>query len=287
MTGRVRIPPQVLALLALFLGSASGAFLKGVAPSLSGEAIALRSLIALAILACVVMIWPRSTGPRIGLVGLVRAVLDAIGGLCFALAIFNLPLSILASILATLPIVSIALSALILSEPLSGRTIFALVLAFAGTLLILKPGLSFSALGVILALTSTLSYAMRDIATRKLHPDVDPRKVVLLSLAFIAIAAVSLVPLQSWAVPSSRDTLLIALAGIAALGSTSLIVHALRQATINQIAPLRYTSVFWALIFDAAIWGFVPGPIAWCGIAVIIAAGILQHTQSERGKASK
>lgn len=287
MIAKLPIPPQVMALLAFFCGTVSGVFLKGVTPSISGEAIALRTLFALAILAIVVMVWPRSSGLRIGWIGFVRAALDAIGGLCFALAIFNLPLSILASILATLPIVSVALSALILSEPLSGRTILALVFAFAGTLLILKPGLSFSVLGVALALTSTLSYALRDIATRRLHADVDPQKVILMSLAFATVAAASLVPLQNWAVPSATDAVLIALAGVTALGSTFLIVHALRHATVNQIAPLRYTSVFWALIFDAAIWGFFPGPIAWCGIVVIIASGILQHTQFKRGNAPK
>lgn len=287
MTAQFPIPPQAMALLAIFCGTLSGVFLKGVTPSISGEAIALRTLFAFAILAVLVVVWPRSSGLRIGWIGFVRAALDAIGGLCFALAIFNLPLSILASILATLPIVSVALSALILSEPLSGRTILALMLAFAGTLLILKPVLSFSVLGVALALTSTLSYALRDIATRRLHPDVDPRKVILMSLAFATMAAATLVPFQNWAVPSATDFILIALAGVTALGSTSLIVHALHHATVSQIAPLRYTGVFWALIFDAAIWGFFPGPVAWCGIVGIIAAGILQHTQSKKGNAPK
>jgi drug/metabolite transporter (DMT)-like permease len=287
VTGQLNIPPQVLALLAFFCGILSGVFLKGVAPEISGEAIALRTFIAFAILAIAVMLWPQPSGNRMGRIGFMRAVLDAIGGLSFALAIFNLPLSLLASILATLPIVSVALSALILSEPLSRRTMYALTLAFAGTLLILKPGLSFSTLGVMLALISTLSYALRDIATRRLHPDVDPRNVILLSLAFVTVAALSLVPLPSWDMPSSKDAVLIALGGVTALGSTFLIVHALRQATINQIAPLRYTSVFWALIFDAAIWGFVPGPIAWCGIVMILAAGVLQHTKHRQGKALK
>ena len=273
--------PQALALTAFFCGTLSGVFLKSVAATPPGQAVVLRTLAAFAVLALAVLLWPRPAGQRrVGRAGLLRAVLDAVAGLSFALAIFSLPLSLLASIHATLPILSVTLSALILSEPLGRRTLAALGLALAGTLLVLKPGLSFSALGIGLAIVSTLAFALRDIVTRRLAPDTDTRKVVLVSLGLVALAALGLARGDGWVLPGGGDAARIGLAAATFLCSTFLIVLALRGATVTRIAPLRYTSVIWALVFDAAIWGFVPGVYGWCGIALIVAAGALQHAQA-------
>ncbi|OSP55789.1 DMT family transporter [Pseudoruegeria sp. SK021] len=280
MIRQISARPQVLALIALFCGTLSGVFLKCVVDAPHGETVTLRALTAFCCLGAVVVIWPRRGQVGVGWIGLLRAVMDAVAGLTFALAIFNLPLSLLASILATLPIVSVTLSALILSEPLRPRTLVALCLALAGTVLILKPGLGFSALGITLALVSTLTFALRDVVTRRLPAGQDTRKVVLLALGLVTLAALTLVPAGDWMVPDRHDIVLILLSGASFLCSTLFIVLALRQAPVSKIAPLRYTSVFWALIFDAAIWGYVPGPYAWCGIVLIVIAGLLQQTQS-------
>ncbi len=276
------LPAPALALAAFFCGTLSAVLLKmthGVPP---GTAIALRSVIACAALGAVVALRPMPGAAGIGQAGYLRAALDALAAITFALAVFLLPISLLASIHATLPILSVVLSALILSERLGRRTLAALALAFAGTLLILRPALDFSGAGLALALASVLCFALRDIVTRRLAADLDVRKLVLVSLALVAAGSVTLVERQDWALPPPPDALLIVLSGAALLGTTFLIVIALRRAPVTRIAPLRYTAVLWALVFDGIVWGYLPGPWAWSGIALILAAGVLQHAQSIR-----
>jgi drug/metabolite transporter (DMT)-like permease len=41
------------------------------------------------------------------------------------------------------------------------------------------------------------------------------------------------------------------------------------------VAPFRYSGLLFALGLGWAVWGDVPNPLAWGGIALLIAAGIV------------
>jgi len=272
---------QALALVALFSGVVAGVVLKMIETVPPGQAITWRSALAFAALALAVLLRKGGSPGLIGPRGLLRAVLDAIAGLTFALAIFLIPLSLLASIHATLPILSVVLSGALLGERLRKATWAALALACLGTLLILKPGLAFSPLGVGLALASTLAYGLRDVVTRVLPPRTDTLKIALASLALVGLAAALIPSGQAWSLPPGPDLGLIALAALGFIGANVLIIAALRRTSVGQIAPLRYTSVLWSLIFDAALWGYVPDAAGWAGIALILTAGLLQFRASK------
>lgn len=267
---------QSLALVALFSGVASGVALKAIGPMPSGEAIALRSAVAFVMIAVIVLARRRSTARQIGPRGMMRAGLDAVAALTFSLAIFEIPLSLLASIHATLPVLSVILSGVVLKERLRPGNWAALALACGGTLLILQPGLAFSPLGVGLALVSTLAYAFRDVTTRRLPPQTDTFRIALVSLVMIGAVAAALPSGGAWVWPGLTDSALITLAALGFVGANVLIIAALRRSELSRIAPLRYTSVLWSLAFDAALWGYLPDLAGACGIALILAAGALQ-----------
>jgi drug/metabolite transporter (DMT)-like permease len=265
-----------LALTALLSGVLASVFLKLAAGLASAEAIALRSLSALALLALILAVRHRQgmRGP-LGRQGALRACVDAIAGLTFALAVFRLPLAVLATIHATLPLVTTALSALVLREPMRRTTWAALALGFIGVALILRPGGEVSAAGLALAVISTLAYAARDIVTRSMPAAADPLKSVFLSSTLIGLTALALAQDTDWSVPGPQDLALIGLSVLGFLGANILILLAFRRASVATIAPLRYTSILWALVFDAALWRVFPTAAGWAGIALIVAAGLV------------
>lgn len=185
-------PGQSLALVALFCGVAAGVALKAIGPMPAGEAIALRSVLAFALIAGIIALRRRTTARGVGPRGMVRAGLDALAALTFSLAIFEIPLSLLASIHATLPVLSVILSGVVLKERLRAGNWAALALACCGTLMILQPGLAFSPLGITLALVSTLAYALRDVTTRRLPPQTDTFRIALVSLVLVGAVAAAL-----------------------------------------------------------------------------------------------
>lgn len=273
---------QGLALIALLSGVVSGVTLKAIGQMPPGEAIALRSALAFVIIAGIIAVRPSGAARLIGPRGMMRAGLDALAALTFSLAIFEIPLSLLASIHATLPVLSVILSGLMLSERLRPGNWIALALAGGGTLMVLQPGLEFSPTGIALALVSTLAYAFRDVVTRRLPPQTDTFRIALVSLVLVGALAAAMPTEGPWIRPDTRDAGLIAFAALGFVGANVLIIAALRRSEISRIAPLRYTSVLWSLAFDAALWGYVPDFVAAVGIALIVGAGILQlHTASE------
>lgn len=269
-----------LALVALFSGVLSGVMLKTITATPPQEAIVIRSCLAFVLIAGILALRRRTGAGRIGPRGALRAVLDAIAALTFSLAIFEIPLSLLAAIHATLPVLSVVLSAWVLKEPLRAGHWVALGLACAGTLLILRPGLVLSPYGVGLAVVSTLAYALRDAVTRRLPPRTDTLRIALLSLVLVALAAAATSPPTTWVRPPRPDLILMCCAAAGFVAANVLIIAALRRTALSRIAPLRYSSVLWSLGFDAAIWGYVPDPIAWVGIAVILCAGAVQFRLS-------
>ena len=61
-----------------------------------------------------------------------------------------------------------------------------------------------------------------------------------------------------------------ALVGIA----QTLMIEALRLGEVGLVGPFKYTSLVWAVLSGAAVWGDVPGPSIWIGSAIVTASGL-------------
>lgn len=274
------------ALAAIFAGVLGGVALKLMAVTPPGQAIVERSAIAgLMLLALVV-----ATGApllRMPVRAWARAALDAVAALTFALAVFELPLALLSALIATLPLVTTLMSRAVLREPVGPTRAAALVVGFAGVLWILQPGLAISPLGLGLALVSVLAYAARDVATRTLPPGTATLSVALVSSVMVAAATLALSGGTDWIVPPAGEVGLAVLTAVCFLSANTLIIVAFRRGGVSAIAPLRYTAILWALLFDAAIWGVFPDSLAALGIGLILAAGgLMMRTGKRREGAS-
>lgn len=260
---------------AIFCGVAGGACLKMTVATPSPQILLERSAIAAAALIGYLLIRaPARLLKPIGAVAFGRAVLDAVAAFTFALAIFELPLSLLTALHLALPITSSLLAIPLLGERLSGSQGFALALGFCGVLIILRPGLDASVTGVVLALASTVCYALRDIMTRRLPADTDTLGGALLAIILVGAAALLMPSDRAWLVPPPPEIVWAVMSAVFFLGANVLIVHSLRQTSIGQVAPLRYMSILWAILFDIALWGTAPDITTMFGAGIIIGAGL-------------
>jgi drug/metabolite transporter (DMT)-like permease len=53
-----------------------------------------------------------------------------------------------------------------------------------------------------------------------------------------------------------------------------LVTVAMRAGEMSLIAPFRYSGLVFALLLGYAVWGYVPNAWAWCGIALLLGAGL-------------
>jgi drug/metabolite transporter (DMT)-like permease len=191
----------------------------------------------------------------------------------YFLAIARIPLATAVSAFFVGPVVAVVLALVVLKERLTPRKLASLILGFAGTIIILRPGTVLEP-GILLALASGVCFAIYLIATRQAAQVSDPVKTLAFQCVIGAVLA-SPQAVASWSVPAWSDALLFAaLGGISAV-SHLLSIAAFRHADASTLAPLVYLELIGAALVGYLAFGDVPDATTVVGAALIVTAGAL------------
>ena len=104
--------------------------------------------------------------PRRPTVQIGRSVLMLVSNMVFVMAIGRVPLATASAIGFTSPLIVTALSVPLLHESVGWRRWSAVLVGFAGALMVIRPGSGMHDPAVLLLLSSALAYALYQIATR-------------------------------------------------------------------------------------------------------------------------
>lgn len=198
-----------------------------------------------------------------------------VGGTYFFLnALFNMPIANVSAILQVLPLSVSLAAALFLGEALGWRRLTAIVIGFAGVLLIIQPGgadfsnYSFYALGAVACIT------LRDVAVRRMSRDVPSVFVALVAaLGVTCLGGVGSLFIE-WQPFSTTSALqLTGATGFLIFGYIAS-VSAMRFGDIGFVAPFRYASLLVALILGVTVFGEWPNLLAIVGAIVVVATGL-------------
>ena len=185
-----------------------------------------------------------------------------------------LPLAEATVIGFTVPVFGTALAALLLREPTGVHRWSAVAVGFAGVLIVVQPGGGFlHPLGTAVALAGALMTAAVTIQIRQLGRTEGTATTVLWFTASSLVPLAVLMLWQGHAHEASVWGLLLAIGLAGGLGQLGL-TAALRFAPVSVVLPMDYTSLVWATILGAALFGTWPGTSTWIGAPVIIASGL-------------
>jgi drug/metabolite transporter (DMT)-like permease len=278
--------PVVLIVLGMILLPGMDAIAKALAGLATVSAIAfVRNLTQLLIMAPVA--WRDSGGK---LWPLPHAHLHSLRGLCmvgsgmlFFAGVQRLPLADNMALSFIYPFLVACLSPLILKEHLSVRQMLAILLGFAGTLIIVRPGSGIFGSAALLPLCSAFGYAGYVLVTRKLVQKDGPTSVLQFwmglfgSLWVLPIFVIAM----AFDLPGLRFHLAntTALLGVIAMGLFGTVGHWLvtkgaRHVPANVQAGLGYSEILTASLLGWIFWHDFPDMWTWIGIAVIISSGI-------------
>jgi drug/metabolite transporter (DMT)-like permease len=83
-------------------------------------------------------------------------------------------------------------------------------------------------------------------------------------------------------VPTWRETAIFTVGGfMGGVGQIGMVI-AMRLAPSNRVAPTQYSQIVWALIYGAVFFGNFPDPVAFIGIALVIASGLFTLIREEQ-----
>jgi drug/metabolite transporter (DMT)-like permease len=202
-----------------------------------------------------------------------RGVLAVLMLATFIYAISEMPLSEAYTLFFISPLLITALSVPFLGETVGWRRWAAVLVGFAGVLIVMRPGFVAVNLATIAVLVGAICYAVNAITVRILGRTDSTAAMSFWFMAFLAIGA-GLLAIPEWQPVRAADAGWLIGMGISGALGQVLITEAFRCAPVSVIAPFEYSTLLWGVLLDIAIWGVLPGPIVFVGAAVIVGSGL-------------
>ena len=204
-----------------------------------------------------------------------RATIGTAGMVCNFGAAVLLPLPEATTLGFTTPLFAVILGALVMREKVGRWRWAAVLVGFAGVLVIAQPGHEFvSPLGAAAGLGAGLMVALVSFQIRDLGRTEAPAAIVFYFALFGALIMLPFLPFTMTGHTGRQWLILIAMGTAGTIGQL-LITAALRHGAVVSVVVMDYTSLIWALLFGWAIWGQLPGSATWLGAPLIVAAGLI------------
>jgi len=199
-------------------------------------------------------------------------------------ALFRLPLVEATAINFLSPLITVALSALILKERVRIYRWSAVALGFAGVMVMLVPHFeparyaagalaAASVIGAICALISAFCNAGTVIQTRRLTFTESTPSIVFYFSLTCTVGGLLTIPF-GWVMPSPQ--VLAALVSIGLLGGLShiLLTESYRFASASVLAPFDYAAMLWAFILGWIVFSELPDLYVYIGSVIVAVAGL-------------
>jgi len=295
-------------LLAMLIGSLQAVAVKWIGGNYSVlEIVTFRSLVALPI----TLLFFRLEGGK-GLPTTNQPMLQYVRGLflflsytTFMMGLAALPLADIEAIRFSGPMMITILSVFMLGEKVELRRWLALIVGFAGILLIVKPGSTNFNEGSIFVLLSVLFYALTVILTRKMNATDSSATMAYFSSWVYLIAAFIFSPLaaavgeipnahpsitflfHAWTMPTLLDFFIMSGLGLVWAAWAYFMTRAYSTAQASVIAPFEYASlpinVMWGFLF----WREIPTWMTVAGALLTLSSGMYLLVQNQKERTAK
>jgi len=259
------------------------------------QAVATRSIVALPILLLFVH-WDggmrQILSPRFWALTF-RGLILLVAYTSYYLAFPALPLAEAIVLFFTAPFLVTFLAAPILGEKVELKAIIALVVGFAGVLVIMKPGFGFFEPAALFSLLSAITYALAMLFARKLGVS-EPASIMAFYQNWVYLAGAGLMALvfhlagittaehpsiaflvRPWSWPDSLSLAMMAACGGIAAISMVLLTQAYRMADASLVTVFEYTGMIWAPLWGFLFFAEVPAASTLLGMLLILAAGLI------------
>lgn len=186
-----------------------------------------------------------------------------------------LPLAVSTTLGFTTPLFAVLLAALVLREHVGLWRWTAVVLGFAGVLVIAQPGGEpISAMGTAAGLIAAFFIAVINYQIRDLGRTEEPIRIVFYFSAFGSAMAALALPFFATAHSGEQWLLLLAIGAIGTMAQM-LLAASLRHGAVAAVIVMDYTALIWATLYGWLVWDHLPPAATWLGAPLIVAAGLL------------
>ena len=186
------------------------------------------------------------------------------------------------------PFMVTILGALVLGEPVGFRRWTAVAVGFAGTLVVIRPGMGLFHPAIFLVVLAAGAFAARQIVSRYLGKA--DKTATTVAYTSLTSSALLLVPLPFvWQAPAGwGDIAMMAALAVLAGSGEFMVIRALEIAHAVVVAPVHYSLILYSTFFGWVVFGQLPDGWTWVGVAIIMASGLYTlYREARAGVAAK
>lgn len=190
----------------------------------------------------------------------------------FFIAISEIPLANAAAISFVTPLLTVALSVVVLKEHVGLRRWTAVGCGFLGVLVILRPGVTEIHPAYFLILVGTLCFACFTLITRRIGERREAPATLFYTALVGCIGASLILPFRG-EMPAPGDWPILVVIGLLACLAELCLILGYRYAPASLLAPFQYVQMLWSTFYGFLLFGDLPDAWTVAGAAIIIGAG--------------
>ncbi len=201
-----------------------------------------------------------------------RGVLMSVALALFFWGLNYVPLAEAIAVAFTAPLFITALSVPVLGERVGMARWLAVIVGFAGMLVIVRPGADTFKPEMLILVAGTAVFALGITYTRRLART-ETVTTMFTWTTIVAIAVFAPLAWWTWKLPQADHLAGFAMLGLIGSMGHYLVIVAYRNAPAAVIAPQEYMALVWGAIIGWIIWSEVPSGWTWLGAAIVAGAG--------------
>jgi drug/metabolite transporter (DMT)-like permease len=199
------------------------------------------------------------------------ALMAAVSGMFVAVGLMPLADAITIGFVA--PLMIAAAASWFLRERVTRSQWLAILVGFAGVLIVIRPGTSIFDAASLVPLGAAVCVALYQTLTRPISQVVTPTSM-LYAATLVGLAVSSLALPLTWETPSLAQTGFLTIAACFGAAAHFLLIRAYHAAPASLVAPFAYSEIVWASAIGFTAFGDVPDGATLIGGAILIASGL-------------
>jgi len=215
-----------------------------------------------------------------------RAAIDLVAMLMFFMGLSMTPIAQVQALGFTAPLFASLFTVLILGERASLARWLALVVGFAGTIVIVRPGVDTVDTGSLLTLASAATWALALVIIKQLSRS--DSSVTITAWMIVLMTPLSLVPalfVWEWPQPAQWGWLL--LIGVAGTLGQMGMSQAFRMADATAVLPFDFMKLVWGTIIGVVVFAELPDLWTYVGAVIVFSGGLYLALREHREARSK
>lgn len=206
---------------------------------------------------------------------IIRVIFAAVGVQLWVLGLAHVPIWQAIALIMTSPFFVTFGAWLILGEKVTVQRWIAVVVGFAGGMIILSPWADEFTYWVFLPIGAALMWALSSLVTKRLTRSESPETLTMYLLILLTPINAVLAFKGGFALEGSVSLWLVLLAGVLTAGAQYALARAYYVADAAYLQPFDHVKLPLNVILGWLVFGFLPEGVMWLGFALILLSSLV------------